>query len=97
MGGLASVQSFYRLYMVPGLGHGTPNGTSNPAAAPPNFTPTQMYGLLTDWVEKGVAPDTAVLQSTSGSVTKSRPICVYPKKATYTSGDPNTAASYTCS
>lgn len=97
MGGLASVQSFYRLYMVPGLGHGTPNGTSNPAAAPPNFTPTQMYGLLTDWVEKGVAPDTAVLQSTSGSVTKSRPICVYPKKATYMSGDPNTAASYTCS
>jgi hypothetical protein len=96
MGGLASVQNFYRLYLVPGLGHGTPNGTSNPAAAPPNFTPTQMYGLLTNWVENGVAPDQVTLQSGAGAVTKSRPICVYPKKATYTSGDPNTAASYTC-
>jgi feruloyl esterase len=37
------------------------------------------------------------LQSSAGAVTKSGPICVYPKKATYTSGDPNTAASYTCS
>lgn len=97
MGGLASVQNFYRLYLVPGLGHGSPNGTSNPAAAPPNFTPAQMYGLLTNWVENGVAPDQITLQSSAGSVTKSRPICVYPKKATYTSGDPNTAASYTCS
>ena len=97
MGGLASVQNFYRLYLVPGLGHGTPNGTSNPAAAPPNFTPTQMYGLLTNWVENGVAPDQVTLQSSAGAVTKSRPICVYPKKATYASGDPNTAASYTCS
>ena len=96
MGGLPSTQSFYRLYLVPGLGHGTPNGTSNPAAAPPNFTPTQMYGLLTNWVENGVAPDQVTLQSSAGAVTKSRPICVYPKKATYTSGDPNTAASYTC-
>ena len=97
MGGLASVQNFYRLYLVPGLGHGTPNGTSNPAAAPPSFTPTQMYGLLTNWVEKGVAPDQVTLQSSAGAVTYSRPVCVFPKKATYTSGDPNTAASYTCS
>jgi hypothetical protein len=97
MGGLTSVQNFYRLYLVPGLGHGTPNGTSNPAAAPPSFTPTQMYGLLTNWVENGVAPDQVTLQSSAGGVTNSRPVCVYPKKATYTSGDPKTAASYTCS
>ena len=98
MGGLASVQGFYRLYLVPGLGHGTPNGTSNPAAAPPNFTPTQMYDLLTNWVEKDVVPDQVTLQSSAGAVTKSRPICVYPKKATYAgTGDPNVAASYSCS
>jgi len=97
MGGLASVQNFYRLYLVPGLGHGTPNGTSNPAAVPPSFTPTQMYGLLTNWVEKGVVPDQVTLQSSAGVVTNSRPVCVFPKKATYTNGDPNTAASYTCS
>ena len=64
---------------------------------PPAFGPTQEYGLLTNWVENGVAPDQVTLQSSAGSVTNSRPICVYPKKATYTSGDPTTAASYTCS
>lgn len=97
MGGLSSVQPFYRLYLVPGAGHGVPNGTSNPAAVPPNFTPTQFYDLLTNWVEKGVVPDQVTLRSTVGSVTNSRPVCVYPKKATYTSGDPTTATSYTCS
>ena len=56
-----------------------------------------MYDLLTNWVEKGVVPDQVTLQSSAGGVTNSRPVCVYPKKATYTSGDPNTAASYTCS
>ena len=97
MGGLPSVQSFYRLYLVPGGGHGVPNGTSNPAAVPPAFAPGQEYGLLTNWVENGVVPDQVTLQSTVGAVTNSRPVCVYPKKATYTSGNPNTATSYTCS
>jgi hypothetical protein len=97
MGGLSSVQDFYRLYLVPGLGHSSPNGTSNPAAVPPNFTPTQMYELLTNWVENGVVPDQVTLQSTVGSVTNSQPVCVYPKKATYISGDPTTGTSYVCS
>lgn len=97
MGGLSSVQTFYRLYFVPGAGHGAPNGTSNPAAVPPNFGPTQFYDLLTNWVEKGVVPDQVTLQSSSGSITNSRPVCVYPKKAVYNSGDPTTATSYTCS
>jgi feruloyl esterase len=97
MGGLSSVQTFYRLYLVPGAGHGAPNGTSNPAAVPPNFGPTQFYDLLTNWTEKGVVPDQVTLQSSAGSVTNSRPVCVYPKKATYTSGDPTTATSYACS
>lgn len=97
MGGLANVQAFYRFYLVPGLGHGTPNGTSNPAAVPPNFAPTQMYDLLTAWVEKGAVPGNVTLQSSTGTVTKSRPTCVYPQKVKYTSGDPNSASSYTCS
>lgn len=94
MGGLAGVQSFYRLYLVPGAGHGTPNGTSNPAADVPNFGPTQMYELLTQWVEQGVTPDSATLQSAGGN---SGLACVYPKKASYSgSGDPKKAASYSC-
>ena len=97
MGDLADVQSFYRLYMVPGLGHGTPNGTSNPAATPPNFAPNQFYKLLIEWVEKGKAPDRVVLQGGSGKAAQSMPICAYPKKATYKRGNPKTASSYTCS
>jgi len=97
MGGMTSAQDFFRLYLVPGLGHGTPNGTSNASAVVPNFTPTQMYDMLTDWVEKGIAPDKITLQATAGSETRSMPACVYPKAITYVSGDPKVAASYTCS
>jgi feruloyl esterase len=95
-GSFASTQAFYRLYLAPGLGHGDPNGTSNPSAAPPNFTPTQIYDALTAWVENGTAPGALTLQSTAAGVTKTRQVCVYPQKVTYVSGDVNTAASYTC-
>lgn len=95
MGGLADVQAFYRLYLVPGAGHGTPNGTANASADVPNFGPTQMYEMLTQWVEQGSAPDAATLNSSGGH---SGLACVYPKKATYAgSGDPRAAASYSCS
>lgn len=96
MGGMANVQSFFRLYLAPGLGHGTPNGTSNPAAVIPNFSNGQMYAALTAWVEKGTAPDQMPLQVTSGGATRSMNLCVYPKKITYLSGDPAIAASYAC-
>lgn len=98
MGGLSDVQGFYRFYMVPGHGHGMPNGTANPHANPPVPAPNQVYTLLTDWVENGKAPESIVLQSADLTGTpKSQPICVYPKKAVYQGGDPLVAASYTCS
>lgn len=97
MGGMSSVQSFFKLYLVPGQGHGTPNGTANPAAVIPAVAPGQMYNLLTEWVEKGTAPDQVTLETTSGGATRSMPVCVYPRKVMYRSGDPATAASYTCS
>jgi hypothetical protein len=96
-GGMAATQEFFRLYMVPGLGHGTPNGTSNAAAIVPNFTPTQMYELLTAWVENAVVPERVDLQAASGSETRSMPVCVYPKAIRYVSGDPKRAENYTCS
>jgi hypothetical protein len=34
MGGASAVQRFYRLYLVPGNGHGSQNGTANPACDP---------------------------------------------------------------
>ena len=97
MGGVANVQSFYRLYLVPGLGHGTSNGTSNPAAVIPNFKSDQFYSLLINWVENNVVPDQVVLQADTASVTRSMPICVYPKKITYRGGAPTVSTSYSCS
>jgi feruloyl esterase len=99
MGGLATVQGFFRFYLIPGMGHSFSNGTSNAAANPPLPTNAQLYAALTDWVEKGAAPGTltATTAATSTTAAKSRPLCLYPLKATYTSGDPNQAASYTCS
>ena len=97
MGGLANVQAFYRLYLVPGAGHGSPNGTSNPEANPPAVPPGQMYKMLVDWVENSVAPARVDLTSpTESPSSKSQPICVYPQKATYINGDPFKAASYAC-
>ena len=97
LGSLADVQNFYRLYLLPGIGHGTPNGTSNPEANPPSFTPKQFYELLTNWVEKGQAPGQAVLHSGAGATARSMPACAYPKKPKYRKGNPRVASSYSCS
>lgn len=99
MGGMSSVQSFYRFYLIPGMGHSFDNGTSNPTAAPPLPTNAAFYAMLTDWVEKAAVPGAANAATTATATTaaKSRPICVYPQRASYTSGDPNLTTSYSCS
>lgn len=95
MGGAENVQSFYRLYLVPGNGHADPNGTSNPSANPP--TAPVLYDRLVNWVEHGVAPDRIDIQSPSATpMRRSQPVCPYPQQAHYVSGDPNTASSYRC-
>jgi hypothetical protein len=109
MDGLHEVQKFYRLFLIPGMTHGIGNGTTNPSANPPlpgvagedgiADGTSQLYDALTAWVEKGVAPgriDISTTVTTTFPVAKSRPICAYPKKATYVSGDVNVASSYVC-
>jgi feruloyl esterase len=105
MGELRAVKRFYRLFLVPGMTHGLGNGTPNPTANPPlpaSVGPsgtTQLYDVLTDWVEKGIAPtriDISSAVTPAFPVAKSRPICAYPKKATHVGGDINVASSYLC-
>lgn len=97
MGGLDRLREFYRFYLVPGLGHGTPNGTSNHSAVIPNFEPGQMYAALTAWVEqKTPPPGSMTLKAGEGAAARSMPICPFPEKITYVAGDPKQAASYTC-
>ena len=99
MGGVAATQGFYRLYLVPGMGHGFSNGTTNPAANPPLPTNAQLYLALTLWVEGGNSPERIDVSApaTGTSPASSRPLCLYPAKATLTGGDPRLAASYVCS
>jgi len=97
MGGLANVQSFFKLYLVPGGGHMSPHGTSNPNANPPAVAPGQFYRLLVEWVENGVEPGCVEIASPMpGPVRITQPICPYPQKVSYTGGDPFAAAGYTC-
>jgi hypothetical protein len=98
MGGVEVVQSFFRLYLIPGGGHMSPQGTANPEANPPIFGYGQLYRLLVDWVENGNAPGRIDIESPGDApVKRSQPVCPYPGKVRYVSGDPNVASSFTCS
>lgn len=99
MQGIEAIKSFYRFYLIPGMGHGFLNETANPAANPPLPTNDQLFAKLVDWVENGKAPDRIDISTTATAPApsvRSSPICTYPQKITYVSGDPNAAASYTC-
>jgi feruloyl esterase len=99
VGGDSVARNFYRLFLVPGMGHTFGNGTTNPAANPPLPTNAQLYLALTLWVESGNSPERIDISApaTGTSPASSRPICMYPTKATLTGGDPRQAASYVCS
>jgi pimeloyl-ACP methyl ester carboxylesterase len=97
MGGAGAVDSFYKMYLVPAMGHGNINGTSNAAANPPLFGTVQLYELITNLVETNAAPpDRIDLAGRLPAPAQSAPVCAYPKKRTYVSGDILVAASYTC-
>jgi feruloyl esterase len=84
------VQSFYRLFMAPGMAHCS-GGTG-----PNTF---DMQSTLEQWVERGIAPDQVVAtHSINGIVDRLRPLCPYPKIAAYKgNGDTNDAANFACS
>jgi feruloyl esterase len=101
------VDDFYRLFMVPGMGHcgggAGPNSFGNRPGLPmsPTVDPEHdIVSALDRWVEKGIAPDHII--GTGKSVTDpskplTRPLCVYPKTSHYNgTGDPNDASSFTC-
>jgi tannase/feruloyl esterase len=88
-GGARNVDSFYRLFLAPGVAHC--GGGDGPA-------PTDPLSAVVNWVEKGQAPATlpaATTDSSGNAVTRN--LCAYPQTARYTGrGDPNSAASYRC-
>jgi hypothetical protein len=88
--------AFVRLFAVPGLTH------CEGGKALEKF---DALTALTDWVEKGKAPDTIIASvnpankeiPASWSPGRTRPLCPWPKYAKYEGGDPETAASFACS
>jgi feruloyl esterase len=89
MGGEREASSFYRLFMVPGMGHC--GGGPGPSAF-------DALDALESWVENGKPPDRIPASHVSdGKVDRTRPLCPYPLVARYQgAGSTDEAASFEC-
>ena len=87
-GGLAAVDQWSRVYMVPGMGH-----CQGGEATLDSF---DMLSPIVEWVESDTAP-TGIVATGSSMPGVSRPLCPYPQHPHYNgSGDMNSAANFTC-
>jgi feruloyl esterase len=87
---LAATQEFYRLFMVPGMGH---------CAGGPGVTDKfDGQGALERWVEQGVAPTQIdAANVVEGRTIRTRPLCPFPQQARWTgSGSTDDAANFEC-
>lgn len=90
---LRDLQSFYRLFMVPGMAH---------CGGGPGPNEFDTHAALEQWVERGIVPEQIVATHSinhrdRGVVDRLRPLCPYPKVAVYSGkGDTNEATSFVC-
>ncbi|KAI8689357.1 Carboxylic ester hydrolase [Fusarium keratoplasticum] len=90
-GSTCTIDDFLRLFLAPGVDH-CGYGQSTGAV------PTDPFGALVAWVEKGKAPKALLAHTKPDASTQfSRKICPYPSVAEYDGkGDPASAKSYHC-
>ena len=92
MRGQTGVDDYYRLFMVPGMGHcgGVAGpayfgnvGLGNPRAQPDRER--DVFSALEAWVERGTPPDRLIGSGTVADATTplTRPLCPYPAEARY--------------
>jgi hypothetical protein len=75
--GVPETQKFLRTFFYPGNNH-CGGGTG------PQIDARQLFDVLQNWLENGVAPDYVVASGTANGNTRiSRPICKYPDEAVY--------------
>lgn len=74
MGGYEALESFYRLFLIPGKGH----CWEIPASTPDQFDPIT---ILDHWVENNSPPELLRTTSASGSATGHSELLVYPHLA----------------
>lgn len=93
--GVEKTKSFWKLYLVPGAGHGG-GGIS---CWPSN---TSAFNAMVDWVENGIEPG-ALIGSRNANVDlnypnpRTRPSCPYPEVARYSgTGSIDDAANFMC-
>ncbi|WP_077002126.1 tannase/feruloyl esterase family alpha/beta hydrolase [Variovorax sp. KK3] len=92
--------AFARYFPVPGMNH---------CSGGPATDQFDMLDALVDWVEQGRAPQsvTAAARGPGATVVnaevpstwaprRTRPLCPYPRVASYTGGDPESATSFAC-
>ena len=102
-GSQVETDEFFRLFLVPGMGHcGGGTGTTafgNQGSRPPVVDDAHdLLSALDAWVERGRAPDRLIASRVEdGAVTRTRPLCPYPRRAVYSGrGSSDAETSYAC-
>jgi feruloyl esterase len=98
------IDDFYRLFLVPGMGHCSggigPNSFGNGFLSTRTDTEFDLLSALEAWVEQDAAPEKFVGTGTAvndPTATLTRPLCPYPQAARYLgSGNPNDADNFEC-
>lgn len=102
MGGAARTRSFVRLMMAPGVYHcrgGTGPDRFGGSATPEPIGDSDhdLLSAMVAWVEQDRAPERIIAsQVENGRTVRQRPLCVWPKQAIHTGGDPNKAENFRC-
>jgi hypothetical protein len=99
----AGLQSWFRYYHAPGVGHCSGGVGASPVSPTLPDAQTQIFDDLVKWAETGVPPQSAgdsthmgILATGPGSF-GTRPICPWPTTAIYTgTGSTAVASNYTC-
>ena len=100
----ADVDDFYRLFLVPGMGHCSggigPSSFGNGFLSARRDAAHDLLSALEAWVEQDTAPEKLIGTGTAASdptVTLTRPLCPYPQMARYLGrGNSNDAANFEC-
>jgi feruloyl esterase len=108
MQSLAQTQQFARLFMAPGMWHCKDGPGPNAFGGPiqqqaPSYDPKyDLLSALTQWVERGIAPQSVIATKYAGDAAQStiamqRPLCPYPQFPRYNgTGNSTVAQSFKC-
>lgn len=103
-GSQQAIDHFFRLFMVPGMGHctggpGTTNFGNGGRSPPPVIDASHdLLSALDLWVERGIAPDSIIASRVvDGATVRTRPLCPFPRKAQYKGrGSTDDASNFEC-